>query len=249
VRLANHERHDAAIGDYAHPLMKLAQIRKSVDGIRYDLKNGGGRRIIAPTIARWAAPHPPDAEVLEVGAGHFDHSHHFTVRYTTFDADPEQHPDVVGDAHAMPFDDDRFDGVLALAVLEHVDDPYQVTREMYRVLKPGGRLLAWIPFFQTVHGFPQDVSRFTTYGARRLFELAGFEVTRVDEKPYAGMFVMASSFVHYLFPRTSRRRSVRLLNKVLFLVARAGYPLDRRFGLQLPTMYGGSDIEARKPTG
>lgn len=227
--------------------MRLVRARDWIHGIRYDLKNGGGRRIIEPTIARWAASHPPESEVLEVGAGHFDHTRHFEANVTTFDADPDQHPTVVGDAHAMPFDDERFDAVLALALLEHVDDPYQVTREMYRVLRPGGRVFAWVPFYMMVHGFPEDVSRFTTYGMRRLFELAGFEVTRVDEAPYAGLFLQLSSTVHFLFPRTSRRRAVRALNIVLFLMARAGYPLDRRLGLRLHTLYHGADIEARRP--
>lgn len=227
--------------------MNVRDARDWVNGIRDDLVNGGGRRIIEPTIAGWAASHPPEAEVLEVGAGYFDHTRHFKADVTTFDADPEQHPKVVGDAHAMPFEDDRFDAVLALALLEHVDDPYQVTREMYRVLKPGGRVFAWVPFYMMVHAFPEDVSRFTTYGVRRLFELAGFEVTRVDEAPYAGLFLQLSSTVHFLFPRTSRRRSVRVLNRVLVLIARAGYPLDRRFGLRLRTLYHGSDVEARKP--
>ena len=48
-------------------------------------------------------------------------------------------PEIVGDAHAMPMQDDRFDAALAISVLEPVDDPYQVVREMYRVLKPGGQ--------------------------------------------------------------------------------------------------------------
>lgn len=212
------------------------------------MNHGGGRRIIAPVIAAWAASHPPDAEILEVGAGHYDHRRYFTANLTTFDADPDQHPDIAGDAHAMPMDDETFDAALAIAVLEHVDNPYQVVREIHRVLKPGGRVLAWIPFYQNVHGFPNDVCRFTTYGMRRLFELGGFEVTRVDEKPYAGPFYQASNTVHYVLSRRSHRRWVRVLNKTLFLLARAGYPLDRR-GLRLRTLYHGADVEARKPAG
>jgi len=227
--------------------MGPAEIREWARGIRTDLNHGGGRRIIAPTIEAWAASHAPRAEVLEVGAGHYDHRHHFRAKLTTFDADPDQHPDIVGDAHAMPMEDETYDAALAIAVLEHVDDPYQVVREIHRVLRPGGRVLAWIPFYQSVHGFPDDVSRFTAHGIQRLFELGGFEVTRVDEKPYAGLFFQASNTVHYVFPRRSHRRWVRVLNRVLFLVARAGYPLDRRYGLRLRTLYLGTDLEARKP--
>lgn len=47
-----------------------------------------------------------------------------------------------GDAHHLPFDDNRFDAVYCRYLLEHVSDPLQVLLEMHRVVKPGGRVLA-----------------------------------------------------------------------------------------------------------
>ena len=44
-----------------------------------------------------------------------------------------------GDAHALEFEDNRFDVVYCRYVLEHVADPLQVLKEMCRVLKPGGK--------------------------------------------------------------------------------------------------------------
>jgi len=38
----------------------------------------------------------------------------------------------------LPFDDNSFDYVISLQVLEHVEDPRPLLEEMYRVLKPGG---------------------------------------------------------------------------------------------------------------
>ncbi|MEP6755635.1 MAG: methyltransferase domain-containing protein [Chthonomonadales bacterium] len=45
-----------------------------------------------------------------------------------------------GDAHYLPFDDNFFDVVYCRYVLEHLADPTSALKEMYRVLKPGGRV-------------------------------------------------------------------------------------------------------------
>lgn len=45
----------------------------------------------------------------------------------------------------LPFDDACFDVVTMLAVLEHLDQPHAVLREIVRVLRPGGRLLLTVP--------------------------------------------------------------------------------------------------------
>lgn len=45
---------------------------------------------------------------------------------------------VEGFAEDLPFEDESFDLVVAMSVMEHVVDPDRVFREAYRVLKPGG---------------------------------------------------------------------------------------------------------------
>lgn len=52
---------------------------------------------------------------------------------------------VVADAHALPFQDGEFDAVRAERVLQHVEDPAQVAKEMVRVVRLGGRIAAWEP--------------------------------------------------------------------------------------------------------
>ncbi|HJS83156.1 MAG TPA: methyltransferase domain-containing protein, partial [Nitrososphaera sp.] len=50
-----------------------------------------------------------------------------------------------GDAHRLPFPDNSFDRCYALRLMEIIDDPVSVLNEMYRVLRPGGRLYVNAP--------------------------------------------------------------------------------------------------------
>ena len=62
------------------------------------------------------------------------------------DAAAGRHDDAVitlvyGDALALPFPDERFDGVRTDRTLQHVDDPARALSELVRVTRPGGRVV------------------------------------------------------------------------------------------------------------
>jgi SAM-dependent methyltransferase len=52
---------------------------------------------------------------------------------------------VVADATELPFEDDTFDRVICVEVLEHLFAPGDAAAEIRRVMKPGGRLIASVP--------------------------------------------------------------------------------------------------------
>ena len=57
------------------------------------------------------------------------------------------------DLQALSFGDAAFDVVLSSDVLEHMPHPYQAHREIFRVLKPGGRHIFTVPYGEAM---PRD---------------------------------------------------------------------------------------------
>ncbi|HEX3597088.1 MAG TPA: class I SAM-dependent methyltransferase [Polyangiaceae bacterium] len=108
----------------------------------------------------------PNALILDCGAGLRRVEHPNVVNLETV---PYRSTDVLADNERLPFRDGAFDGVLSLAVLEHVRDPLLAAREIGRVLKPGGRLLAVVPLLAPVHAFPHHYFNMTAEGLARLF--------------------------------------------------------------------------------
>jgi SAM-dependent methyltransferase len=88
----------------------------------------------------------------------------------------------LGAAEELPYDDGTFDLVTALDVVEHLDDDLAGLREMRRVLRPGGRVLLFVPTFMFLWGLQDDVSnhrrRYRMPELRRVLERAGFEIER-----------------------------------------------------------------------
>jgi SAM-dependent methyltransferase len=67
----------------------------------------------------------------------------------------------VGDAQALAFADDSFDAARIDRVLQHLPEPEKAVREMVRVVRPGGRIAALEPDWDTiaVAGVDVDVTR------------------------------------------------------------------------------------------
>ena len=88
----------------------------------------------------------------------------------------------LGAGEELPYEDGTFDLVTALDVVEHMDDDLAGLSEMRRVLRPGGRVLLFVPTFMFLWGVQDDVSnhrrRYRLSELRRVLEQAGFEVER-----------------------------------------------------------------------
>ncbi|CUH42921.1 MULTISPECIES: bifunctional demethylmenaquinone methyltransferase/2-methoxy-6-polyprenyl-1,4-benzoquinol methylase UbiE [Ruegeria] len=155
---------------------------------KYDVMNDvmsmGIHRVWKDAMMDWLAPRPGQ-RLLDVAGGTGDISFRFLKRAgyghaTVLDltepmlvegrqrAEADQMADslnwVVGDAMALPFDDNTFDVYTISFGIRNVTRPQEALNEAFRVLKPGGRLMV-LEFSQ----LPND-------GLQKLYDLYSFNV-------------------------------------------------------------------------
>lgn len=152
------------VPDDAKPADHPARVSSMFDRIagRYDLMNlvmtwGQEPRLVRRTVERAKLPDAPKVLDLATGTGDIALEvlrTHYDADVTAVDFAPEMmaiggaRPDgdritwVEADAMDLPFEDDTFDAVTHGYLLRNVADIPTTLAEQFRVLKPGGRMVA-----------------------------------------------------------------------------------------------------------
>lgn len=94
-----------------------------------------------------------------------------SVNYKILDPVPDYNPDIIGDIHNLPLENDSLDAIFCIAVLEHIENPFKAFEEMHRVLRKGGYCLISVPFLYYYHaekGYYGDFWRYTEDSLRYL---------------------------------------------------------------------------------
>jgi SAM-dependent methyltransferase len=81
---------------------------------------------------------------------------------------------------AFPFENDSLDCALSFNLFEHVFNHNIAPGELFRVLRPGGRLYLVVPFLHEYHADPEDYYRLTDTALRRVWEEAGFQCIHME---------------------------------------------------------------------
>lgn len=117
--------------------------------------------------------------------------------YFRADGNVENTPDVIVNfEETLPFENNSFDSILLMNVLEHVYDHKKLISEINRVLKPDGSLYFYVPFFIKIHGSPFDFYRYTENALFKLFHENTF--TKVDIFTSGGFFKSFSEIFNWL---------------------------------------------------
>jgi SAM-dependent methyltransferase len=144
-----------------------------------------------------------DSICLAIGGGP-GRSHHLL---TNINIGIFPNVDVVGDAHFLPYADNSVDAISCEAVIEHLYNPIQAIKEIYRVLKPNKKAFICTPFLQPYHGYPYHYQNYTLTGHKHIFESNGFTI--IDAGTCVGpvyTFVsFISIFINEYFPILIRR--------------------------------------------
>ena len=192
--------------------------------------------------------------LLDVGCGRKPYRRYlldnkFIIDYTGLDIESALvyeegiKPDFTWDGKLMPFEDHRFDTVMATEVLEHCPDPHQVIYEMKRVLKPGGLIFFTVPFLWNLHEVPHDEYRYTPFALQRIFTECGLgEITLFA---YGGWDMSMAQMIGMWVTATKRgarrKRWAKLLNPVIKKLMKndaSQQPVPFQEGMMINGLYG-----------
>jgi SAM-dependent methyltransferase len=129
----------------------------------------------------------------------------------------------------LPIKENVADCVLAVSVLEHIDEPQIMINETFRILKPGGSLVYQVPWQWWIHEAPYDFFRYSPYALEKMLTKAGFK--NIEIKPMGGFFTML-----YLKKNYFLKRSIRGPKFLRYILKAAFIPLYYVFQWVAPIM-------------
>jgi SAM-dependent methyltransferase len=173
-------------------------------------------------------------------------AHYLDALTATFSGDPRVTVtgyDLDGEPPA-PIASRRFDAIVAVNVIEHIRDDHALVRRLAALLKPGGKLVVYVPACQFAYGsLDRALGHFRRYSPdslRALLEGAGLETPRPAYINLIGLFGWALNGRVFRRERISHRQ-VAVFERLLPLLR-----LEDRVSLPIGL---GVYVAAQKPAG
>ncbi len=165
---------------------------------------------------------------LDIGCGNKHYVRYYTnvSEYIGLEYDQERNrqkaADFFYDGETFPFEDSSFDAAVSNEVLEHVFNPQQHLKEMYRILKPNSLVLMTLPFVWDEHEQPYDFARYSSFGLRHILEEAGFEIIEM-KKTSSDISCVFQCLNMYIYKLSERFRTTQSRNILLTLFLNAPF--------------------------
>lgn len=185
-------------------------------------------KLTRPETRKFLATYATEERILDIGFGGSSYADFFPNRLT-LDIDPARKPEVIADAHELPFPDDSFPAVLCTDMLEHTQRPHVVAAELMRVLKPGGTLILTTRFVYPLHDVPGDYFRFTKYALRMYF--SSWEI--IEERAELGDFSAIAALLQRIGFQTRLRGgkfSKLILYGVVWIFSKLDWLVKEEYG-------------------
>jgi SAM-dependent methyltransferase len=114
--------------------------------------------------------------------------------WTNLDVKKRKGVDIVHDLNKFPypFNDETFDMILAEHVLEHVDNFPKTMSEIYRILKPRGKLVVYVPYYTSPNAWSHPEHRRAFTYLTFFFFVKGTSVNRAEGHLFDARFQKAN---------------------------------------------------------
>jgi SAM-dependent methyltransferase len=172
------------------------------------------------------------------------------LRDNVINLDAIQFPyvDVINSYSTLPFKDEKFDAVISQAVFEHLPNPFESAKEVFRVLRQGGYAYIDTAFMQPFHGDPDHYFNMTVSGLKKIME--GFEIIEIGVRPYQNPSRGLIMQINAIMPFLSNKLWSDYLNEALRILEVNGDNFDSSIGVVgRELLAAGVYVLARKPLG
>ena len=177
-------------------------------------------------LVEYLSPKYVRGKTLDLGAGKTKYRPIFEKdceEYVSCDSFEADHIDYKEDAHALSFPDNSFDTVICTMVFEHVPRPWDVAKEIQRVLRPGGHAIVTAPFMFPYHQDPEDYFRYSQSGMRSLFP----QLDETELGGYRGFWGLVESCVRMTLVSPYKKKAGFIARNVYRVIAAVCNVLDR----------------------
>lgn len=132
---------------------------------------------------------------------------------------------VKADAQNLPFSDNTFDLILCLDVLEHIKEDDRVVLEIFRVLKPGGKLILSVPQYPSLWSqHDVSVNHIRRYRKKNLITKLVKYSFEIDKSFNAVVFILPLVKIFRSFSKNSNLKmpniAVNILGNILSYIER-----------------------------